>query len=72
MKCGHLKCLQVSRGDLVVKLFGDKLLELNTLGIDILNLIENTKGSEDVYMRKNDGVSYKEVIFDKNSSQNMA
>ena len=54
-----------SRGDLVVKLFGDKLLELNTLGIDILNLIENTKGSEDVYMRKNDGVSYKEVIFDK-------
>ncbi|WP_297441292.1 CusA/CzcA family heavy metal efflux RND transporter [Sulfurimonas sp.] len=54
-----------SRGDVVVKLFGDKLNELNDLGIKISHLIQNTKGSEDVYMRQNDGVSYKEVVFDK-------
>ncbi|MDQ7042999.1 MAG: efflux RND transporter permease subunit, partial [Sulfurimonas sp.] len=54
-----------SRGDVVVKLFGDKLDELNTLGIQISQLIEKTEGSEDVYMRQNDGVSYKEVVFDK-------
>lgn len=54
-----------SRGDVVVKLFGDELSELENIGTKIENLIQNTTGSSDVYMRQNDGVSYREIIFDK-------
>ncbi|MGB5965742.1 MAG: CusA/CzcA family heavy metal efflux RND transporter [Sulfurimonadaceae bacterium] len=54
-----------ARGDVVVKLFGDDTDELNRLGEAIAEIIRQSEGSEDVYMRQNGGVSYNQVIFDK-------
>jgi heavy metal efflux system protein len=54
-----------ARGDVVVKLFGDDIDELNTLGGKIADILRATKGSQDVYMRQNEGVSYEQVVFDK-------
>ena len=54
-----------ARGDVVVKLFGDDIETLGTLGGKIADVLRATEGSEDVYMRQNEGVSYEQVIFDK-------
>ncbi len=54
-----------ARGAVVVKLFGDDTDELNTLGESIAEIIRQSEGSEDVYMRQNGGVTYNQVIFDK-------
>ena len=54
-----------ARGDVVVKLFGDDIDALNTLGGQIADILRATPGSEDVYMRQNEGVSYEQVVFDK-------
>jgi len=54
-----------ARGDVVVKLFGDDTDELNRLGESIAEIIRRSKGSEDVYMRQNGGVTYNQVVFDK-------
>jgi len=54
-----------ARGDVVVKLFGDDIDELNTLGEKIAGIIRGSEGSEDVYMRQNEGVTYNQVVFDK-------
>jgi len=54
-----------ARGDVVVKLFGDGIDELNTLGENIAGIIRDSEGSEDVYMRQNEGVTYNQVVFDK-------
>ena len=54
-----------ARGDVVVKLFGEETQMLNDLGEKIAELIEKTEGSEDVYMRENEGVAYHQVVFDK-------
>ena len=54
-----------ARGDVVIKLFGEETQVLNTLGSQIAELVRQTEGSEDVYMRQNEGVAYAQVIFDK-------
>jgi len=54
-----------ARGDVVIKLFGEETEKLNELGTQIADLIRNTEGSEDVYMRQNEGVAYYQVVFDK-------
>ena len=54
-----------ARGDVVVKLFGDDTETLNTLGESIAEIIRNSEGSEDVYIRQNGGVTYSQVVFDK-------
>lgn len=54
-----------ARGDVVIKLFGEETQTLNDLGEKIAELIEKSEGSEDVYMRENEGVAYHQVIFDK-------
>ncbi|WP_457744681.1 efflux RND transporter permease subunit [Sulfurimonas sp.] len=54
-----------ARGDVVIKLFGEDTGTLNKLGLEIADIIKQSKGSEDVYMRQNDGVAYRQVIFDK-------
>ena len=54
-----------ARGDVVVKLFGDDTDELNRLGESIAEIIRQSKGSLDVYMRQNGGVTYNQVVFDK-------
>ncbi len=54
-----------SRGDVVVKLFGEDTEELNSIGLAISDILRKTQGSEDVYMRQNEGVAYSQVVFDK-------
>lgn len=44
-----------ARGDVVVKLFGDDVDALDRLGSQIADLLRATPGSEDVYMRQNEG-----------------
>ncbi len=52
-----------SRGDVVIKLFGEEIEKLNELGINIKNIVQNTQGSQDVYMRQNEGAAYQELRF---------
>ena len=52
-----------SRGDVVIKIFGEDIDELNSLGSKIKAITEDTKGSQDVYMRQNEGVAYQELRF---------
>ena len=49
-----------SRGDVVVKIFGEEIDTLNALGSKIKQIVEKTEGSQDVYMRQNEGVAYYE------------
>ncbi len=52
-----------SRGDVVIKLFGEEIEVLNELGIRIKEIAEKTQGSQDVYMRQNEGAAYQELRF---------
>ncbi len=52
-----------SRGDVVVKIFGEEIEKLNELGTKIKEIVEKTPGSQDVYMRQNEGVAYYELRF---------
>ncbi len=52
-----------SRGDVVIKIFGEDIDTLNTLGGTIKQITEKTQGSQDVYMRQNEGVAYQELVF---------
>lgn len=54
-----------ARGDVVIKLFGEDTDELNNIGTAISDIIRETEGSEDVYMRQNGGVAYSQIVFDK-------
>ncbi len=54
-----------SRGDVVIKIFGEDIDTLNSLGAKIKTIVEQTKGSQDVYMRQNEGVSYSELLFNE-------
>ncbi len=54
-----------SRGDVVIKIFGEKIEELNILGAKIKKIVQQTRGSEDVYMRQNEGVAYYELRFNE-------
>ncbi len=52
-----------SRGDVVIKIFGEDIDELNRLGTLVKEITEKTEGSQDVYMRQNEGVAYQELRF---------
>ncbi len=52
-----------SRGDVVIKIFGEDIEELNRLGTLVKGITEKTAGSQDVYMRQNEGVAYQELRF---------
>ena len=54
-----------ARGDVVIKIFGEDIEKLNELGISIKNLTQDTTGSQDVYMRQNEGVAYQELRFNE-------
>ena len=54
-----------SRGDVVLKVFGEDIDKLNELGGTIKNIIKNTQGAQDVYMRKNEGAAYEELVFNE-------
>ena len=54
-----------ARGDVVIKIFGEEIDKLNELGIAIKNITQSTQGSQDVYMRQNEGVAYQELRFNE-------
>ena len=54
-----------ARGDVVIKIFGEEIDKLNELGIAIKEIVEKTQGSQDVYMRQNEGVAYHELRFNE-------
>lgn len=53
------------RGDIAVKVFGPDLGELSRLAGEIETLLKNTRGSEDAFTLKNDGVQYLRVDVDR-------
>ncbi|MFT7860149.1 MAG: efflux RND transporter permease subunit, partial [Sulfurimonas sp.] len=59
-----------SRGDVVVKLFGEEIDKLNDLGLKIKEITKNTQGSEDVYMRQNEGAAYQQLHFNDEKLRN--
>ncbi|MDF1877098.1 efflux RND transporter permease subunit [Sulfurimonas sp. SAG-AH-194-L11] len=54
-----------ARGDVVIKIFGEEIEALNTLGVQIKEITQKIEGSEDVYMRQNEGVAYQELRFNE-------
>jgi len=53
------------RGDVAIKVFGPDLATLNELAEQILKLIKEVPGSQDVYTVENDGVQYLRVVVDR-------
>ncbi|AHJ63076.1 Cobalt-zinc-cadmium resistance protein czcA [Granulibacter bethesdensis] len=54
-----------ARGDVVVKIFGSDLNELNRIGKDIAAVISNIPGASDVYALRNEGMKYLSVTVDR-------
>jgi heavy metal efflux system protein len=54
-----------ARGDLVIKVFGADLTTLNTIGEQMVKVLEGIKGSEDVYTTENSGMQYYRVEIDR-------
>lgn len=54
-----------ARGDVVVKVFGTDLSTLNEIGEQMVKVLKNIKGSEDVYTTENSGVQYYRVAIDR-------
>ncbi|NOX68829.1 MAG: efflux RND transporter permease subunit [Gammaproteobacteria bacterium] len=53
------------RGDVAVKLFGPELDSLNQYATEIVDVLRNVAGSEDVFASQNDGVQYYELDIDR-------
>jgi len=54
-----------TRGDVAVKVFGPDLETLSKLVNQIGALLENTEGSEDVFVSQNEGMQYYQVTVDR-------
>lgn len=54
-----------ARGDVVVKIFGSDLDQLNEIGGKMVDVLKGVKGSEDVYTTENSGVQYYRVAVDR-------
>ncbi|SNR84715.1 cobalt-zinc-cadmium resistance protein CzcA [Methylobacillus rhizosphaerae] len=53
------------RGDLAIKIFGDDLDELNRLALQTVDILQDIRGSEDVYTPINAGVQYLRITVDR-------
>jgi len=53
------------RGDVAIKVFGTDLDTLNTLAAQVVTLVKQVPGNQDVYTIENDGVEYLRVIVDR-------
>ena len=53
------------RGDLAIDIFGSDHAELERIANDLKTLLEQIKGSSDVYKKANEGVAYFELKFKK-------
>ena len=54
-----------ARGDVAVKIFGPDLGALNETGDQMVKVLKDIKGSQDVYMTENSGVQYYRVAIDR-------
>jgi cobalt-zinc-cadmium resistance protein CzcA len=54
-----------ARGDVVVKIFGDDIAELNRLTRDVSNALKKLPGARDVYGLQNDGMRYLTAKVDR-------
>jgi heavy metal efflux system protein len=54
-----------ARGDVVVKVFGQDIAELNRIAADIAAVLRKMQGSQDVFALKNDGTRYLTVKIDR-------
>lgn len=53
------------RGDVAIKVFGPDLTTLNELASQIVTLVKEIPGNQDVYTVENDGVQYLRVVVDR-------
>jgi len=53
------------RGDLAIKIFGNDVEAMNRTAEDIVNVVSEIPGAEDVYTPKNEGVQYLQVDIDR-------
>ena len=53
------------RGDVAIKVFGPDLTTLNDLASQIVTLVKEVPGNQDVYTVENDGVQYLRVVVDR-------
>ncbi|MDD5372508.1 MAG: CusA/CzcA family heavy metal efflux RND transporter [Sulfurimonas sp.] len=53
------------RGDLAINVFGDNHSELERIAAEIKTILEQTRGSSDVYKKSNEGIEYFELSFNK-------
>ncbi|MDE2416996.1 MAG: efflux RND transporter permease subunit [Burkholderiales bacterium] len=53
------------RGDVAIKVFGPDLTTLNELAAQIVTLVKEIPGNQDVYTVENDGVQYLRVVVDR-------
>lgn len=54
-----------ARGDVVVKIFGEDIAELNRIGADIAGVLRRISGSRDVFALRNDGMKYLTIRVDR-------
>jgi cobalt-zinc-cadmium resistance protein CzcA len=53
------------RGDLAIDVFGDNHDELERIAAEIKTILEQVKGSSDVYKKSNEGIEYFELSFNQ-------
>ncbi len=53
------------RGDLAIKIFGDEGKELNRLATEIVSLVNNVEGAEDVITTQTEGAQYYQVAINR-------
>lgn len=53
------------RGDLAIDIFGDDHDELERIATEIKTILEQVKGSSDVYKKSNEGIEYFELSFNQ-------
>ena len=53
------------RGDLAIDIFGDDHDELERVAAEIKTILEQVKGSSDVYKKSNEGIEYFELSFNQ-------
>lgn len=53
------------RGDLAIDIFGDDHDELEKIAAEIKTILEQVKGSSDVYKKSNEGIEYFELSFNQ-------
>lgn len=59
------------RGDLAIKIFGDDIAKLNDLSAQIVELLKEIRGSDEVFTTLNEGVNYLSITPERHSMANV-